>query len=251
MKPTFERSRIFPPSPEPVSGGRTRPVLAHLVLVGRRTARVFCLHEGRTSIGTESSAILLDPDDAPTVSPRHATFSVSLEDGLSQVVIEDAGSLNGTYVDGRRVEAALPLHGGETIRLGSVECRFDMGDPVDLSDVPPAPIAARLVGYLPSGRRAFPVHQGPNIIGHGPDADIVIPRDDARGIGARHARIDVVEEWGGFSFLVSDLCSGGLTAIDHYNVAPDQSIEIVLRDRLRLGEVEFFLCEPPAPGDEE
>jgi hypothetical protein len=76
-------------------------------------------------------------------SRRHAT----VEDGPDGLVIRDAGSANGTYVNGRRVDEA-PLRPGDTIRMGDVSLKLltDVGEtvvvaPEDL-ELPPAPAPA-------------------------------------------------------------------------------------------------------------
>jgi pSer/pThr/pTyr-binding forkhead associated (FHA) protein len=74
--------------------------------------------EGRThsadtgmSIGrAECDIILPDPD----VSRRHAV--ICLVNG--SLAVEDAGSKNGTYVNGRRIEAATVLANGDEVRFG-------------------------------------------------------------------------------------------------------------------------------------
>jgi pSer/pThr/pTyr-binding forkhead associated (FHA) protein len=52
--------------------------------------------------------------DDPLVSRRHARV-VSAEVGTA---IEDLGSANGIYVNGRRREGITPLHPGDVIQLG-------------------------------------------------------------------------------------------------------------------------------------
>ena len=59
--------------------------------------------------------------DNPAVSTRHAT--VSVEGG--QYVIEDNGSLNGTFVNGRRVQKTA-LHNGDVIGVGKHTLVFQM-----------------------------------------------------------------------------------------------------------------------------
>jgi DNA-binding winged helix-turn-helix (wHTH) protein len=52
--------------------------------------------------------------DVPGVSRRHARLRVSGE----AVFVEDLGSKNGTYVDGRRVEGATAVRDGSIVRIG-------------------------------------------------------------------------------------------------------------------------------------
>jgi pSer/pThr/pTyr-binding forkhead associated (FHA) protein len=55
--------------------------------------------------------------DAALVSRLHCRFA--LDDG-DRLDIEDLGSTNGTFVNGRKVEKA-PLTAGDTIKVGRVE----------------------------------------------------------------------------------------------------------------------------------
>ena len=58
------------------------------------------------------------------ISRRHARFTRSDE---GHVVVEDLGSTNGTYVNGRRVSAPTVLANGDEIKLGQTVVRFDGG----------------------------------------------------------------------------------------------------------------------------
>jgi Zn-dependent protease len=53
----------------------------------------------------------------PAVSRRHARISVD----ASELVLEDAGSTYGTWLDGHRVDAPVPLSDGSRIRMGNQE----------------------------------------------------------------------------------------------------------------------------------
>lgn len=55
--------------------------------------------------------------DVPLVSRLHCRFS--LDDG-NRLAIEDLGSTNGTWVNGRKVERA-PLLAGDRVKVGRVE----------------------------------------------------------------------------------------------------------------------------------
>lgn len=67
--------------------------------------------EGEVVIGREGVALTIDD---PELSRRHA--AVRPVDGGFEV--EDLGSLNGTFVNGRRIEGPTKLSGGDTIKLG-------------------------------------------------------------------------------------------------------------------------------------
>ena len=69
----------------------------------------FWLTEGRHSIGrSPDSRILLDD---VTVSRRHAELQVDAR----RCTISDLGSLNGTYVNGERVDEAVLAHGDDVM----------------------------------------------------------------------------------------------------------------------------------------
>jgi len=68
----------------------------------------------RVGRGAEN-VIRLDADS--TVSSRHATLD-SRTDGLW---VEDAGSTNGTFVNGARVTSRRLLHPGDVVRIGHTD----------------------------------------------------------------------------------------------------------------------------------
>ncbi|MDQ3862249.1 MAG: FHA domain-containing protein [Actinomycetota bacterium] len=80
----------------------------------------FELADGETSVGRSSaSSIVLKSDDY--ASGRHAQFT--RHGGL--LYIEDLGSTNGTFVNGRKAVGATPLRNGDTIRVGSTTFRYE------------------------------------------------------------------------------------------------------------------------------
>ena len=81
----------------------------------------YALEEGDTTIGRhpESNVFL----DDVTVSRRHALVR---KESAGQYVIEDAGSLNGTYVDGDRVDHQT-LREGAQIQIGKYRLVFVIG----------------------------------------------------------------------------------------------------------------------------
>jgi DNA-binding winged helix-turn-helix (wHTH) protein len=73
------------------------------------------LHPGENLLGrVENGVVWLA---SPTVSRRHARIVV---DG-SEVVLEDLGSKNGTFVREQRITSPTALSDGDTFRLGHVE----------------------------------------------------------------------------------------------------------------------------------
>jgi Zn-dependent protease len=80
---------------------RTRVALVDEVIVGRAPGSTVQLED-------------------PAVSRRHARISVE-SSGAGRVVLEDAGSTYGTWLDGRRVATPTPLSDGSRIRMGNQE----------------------------------------------------------------------------------------------------------------------------------
>jgi DNA-binding winged helix-turn-helix (wHTH) protein len=61
-----------------------------------------------------------NPFRSDTVSRRHARIVVDAD----SATLEDLGSKNGTFVNGVRIAAAVPLRDGDVVRLGAVELVF-------------------------------------------------------------------------------------------------------------------------------
>ena len=80
----------------------------------------FTIRDGETSIGrSAASDIVLKSDDY--ASGRHARLTH--HGGL--LYVEDAGSTNGTFVNGRKTVGATPLKRGDTVRIGSTTFRYE------------------------------------------------------------------------------------------------------------------------------
>ena len=92
--------------------------------------------EGELVIGREGAAVTIDDSE---LSRRHA--AVRLVDG--GIEIEDLGSLNGTYVNGQRIEAPTRLAGGDSIKLGQSVLELEAASaPATVMSAAPTPPAA-------------------------------------------------------------------------------------------------------------
>jgi pSer/pThr/pTyr-binding forkhead associated (FHA) protein len=80
------------------------------------TGRVLPIEEGIT-IGREGDVMLPDPE----VSRRHAVVG-ELD---SAPTIEDLGSKNGTFLNGKLISAPTKLEAGDTIRFGNTVWRVE------------------------------------------------------------------------------------------------------------------------------
>ena len=79
----------------------------------------FPVKSDTTTLGRSSASdIILKSDDY--ASGRHALLT--RHGGL--LYVEDAGSTNGTYVNGRKTVGATPLRNGDTVRVGSTTFRY-------------------------------------------------------------------------------------------------------------------------------
>ena len=118
------------PDDEPFEPGRPREAYAprsqgepELVVEDSDTLAPetrFQVRNGATSIGRSSeSDIVLKSDDY--ASGHHARLT--RHGGL--LYVEDMGSTNGTYVNGRKAVGATPLRHGDTVRIGSTTFRYE------------------------------------------------------------------------------------------------------------------------------
>lgn len=91
-----------------------------LVATGGRLAHVtWNIPDGRSTIGRDRTTVLVVDDDS--VSRLHAELSRNGD----HVVLSDLRSTNGTWVNGRRLQAASQeLHAGDAVTLGHVQMSF-------------------------------------------------------------------------------------------------------------------------------
>ncbi|HLK00724.1 MAG TPA: FHA domain-containing protein [Streptosporangiaceae bacterium] len=109
--------------PDSASVGQLPPGTALLIVMrGPNAGSTFRLDSDLTTAGRHpDSDIFLDD---VTVSRRHAEFY--REAGGARFVVRDVGSLNGTYVNGSRIEEA-ELHGGDDVQIGKFRLQFLTG----------------------------------------------------------------------------------------------------------------------------
>jgi DNA-binding winged helix-turn-helix (wHTH) protein len=95
-------------------------------------AREFVLMNGANVVGRDPEAAI--QIDARGVSRQHARILVS----SGAAIIEDLGSKNGTYVNGRRITAPARLSEGDEIGLGAVSVTFRTASLANPTDTVPA-----------------------------------------------------------------------------------------------------------------
>jgi hypothetical protein len=85
----------------------------------RENGDVVLLTEGASDIGREAAIAL--PGES-SVSRRHA----SIERQGASVVVNDLGSTNGTWVNGRRIDSPTSLQPGDQVMFGGITFRYEV-----------------------------------------------------------------------------------------------------------------------------
>lgn len=176
--------------------------------------------------------------DAKGVSGKHARLIA--DDSTLQV--EDLGSSNGTFVDGRRIDAGTPtaLGNGQKLRLAKVTFRVQCGDHaipqtriVRKDDEPQPPF--RLVGRTdPVDGQTFDVRAGGRTVGRGSDCDWQI--DDA-SVSTLHARLEASVSPP--ELAVVDLGSSNGTFVDGDRIDANAPRTLDHGTRLRFGAIKL------------
>lgn len=133
----------------------------HLTLTvqnGSQAGQVFQLSAGSFTIGRTADNSVQLSDAA--VSKRHARLTIQ----ASGASIEDTGSSNGTFVNGRRITAATPLKSGDMLQIGTtIQLKTELsGGAMAIMDLDPT--------YKPAagGAQALPVSPFSLIMRQGP-----------------------------------------------------------------------------------
>jgi DNA-binding response OmpR family regulator len=100
--------------------------------------RRIVLDQELTTLGRSDACVVVIP--APTVSRLHAHIELQHD----RYVIFDAGSANGTFVNGERITASRRLTTGDEVRLGTADVSLMFSDPeetlVALPSLQPDPL---------------------------------------------------------------------------------------------------------------
>ncbi len=119
-------------TPAVITRERRRPAARLVVVHPPELARAVPLESARVRLGrvaAECDVVIVHP----TVSRLHLTITWELTGGRH--VATDAGSKNGTWIDGARVTgAARVLADGAVLRLGDVVVVYEEGTSLDLED---------------------------------------------------------------------------------------------------------------------
>ena len=174
------------PATAPRPRGRIRLAL---VRADGQPGQAFDVEQDEAICGRAEGEVRLADD--PTVSPRHARFTVA--GGVLRV--EDLGSVNGTFL---RLKEPRRISIGEELRVGRQLLRLEpLPRPAPPGEHDPRAWGTKDPGYrfrlsqlLEGGGlgEIFPLRDGENLVGR--DAgEVTFPAD--RYVSARHARIEV------------------------------------------------------------
>ena len=197
--------------------------------------RVQRLNDGATRIGRAEDNELVLSDVG--VSRRHAQIFWS----PAECLLEDLGSGNGTYFQGRRVQARS-LADGDEIVIDPFTLRFNIQGESTNSARPNAAIGAAtrlevIVGTGMSGT-AYPITARGLTMGRAEDRDVVIP-DPA----ASRNHCEIVQN--GNSFELKDLNSANGVFLNNARV---QHAPLNSGDVIRIGNTEMrFIGPNPTP----
>lgn len=115
-------TRQISPAPAPQRDRQPRGPQAWLDVEGRRHP----LGVAVTSVGRDDSAMIVIDD--PGISRRHAEIRITHDGPHLQVLIRDAGSTNGTFLNGDQI-GTEELHDGDRITLGRTTVTFHLDRP--------------------------------------------------------------------------------------------------------------------------
>ncbi len=110
--------------------GRVRPALQ--VVGGADFGTLYAFPEDRVMAVVGRSETCEFPLNDPSVSRRHARFTMNADDGELRVFVEDLGSTNGTQVSNVAVREPVALKDGDKVWIGDVEMRFKLMDSDDI-----------------------------------------------------------------------------------------------------------------------
>ena len=192
----------------------------------------YSFEEGEFLIGRSHGADIILPSD--NVSRRHARLYTV--DG--RCYLEDLGSANGVFVNGRRIHEVHEIESSAQVRIGDYYLHVKS----DTASATEDRVHCKLRGRnLSVADQVFKLTRSVNLVGRGKDCTITIIDPSVSRI---HAKL-TVERNGGIN--VEDLKSSNGTFVNGERV---ELASINHQDLVRFGNVEFIAEFPDlAPGD--
>lgn len=162
--------------------------------------------------------------DSMLVSRSHAR----IECGGGRCVVQDLGSANGLFVNGRRTAQAV-LSSGDRLRLGDVDLVYQAGG-VSRADARGETDAwGQATAWLEIGGRQVPLPAAGASLGRSQDNDVHVPDERA---SRHHARIDVEQG----VYVISDLGSVNGTFVNRQRI---QRQALRDGDEIRIGDTQL------------
>lgn len=188
----------------------------------------YSFDEGEFLVGRSHSADIILPSD--NVSRRHARLYTI--DG--RCYIEDLGSANGVFLNGRRIHEVMEIEGTAQIRVGDYYLHVRSDEAPQAEDK----VHCRIRGLDHSvADQVFPIKRTVNLVGRGKDCTVTIIDPSVSRI---HAKL-TVERSG--AITLEDLKSSNGSFVN------DEKIDVATlnhQDRLRIGNVELVVEFPEA-----
>ena len=171
----------------------------------------------------------------PELSREHARVSRTAE---GQLLVEDLGSTNGTFVNGTRIGGPQALNHGDVVRVGTTELELSQPDAVAPSPAIGQPTAVRGTGAI-TGALILHVTTGPAagsqiqlqgelVIGRSADEEGRLGEDPE--LSREHARVSRTADG---RLLVEDLGSTNGTFVNGTRIG--EPVTLSLGDQLELG----------------
>jgi len=98
-------------------------IVKMIVSSGKSAGRAIAIKRNKLLIGRAEECDVRPLSEE--VSRRHCSIVV----GPGDVWVEDLGSRNGTFVNGKRIEEKTRVTDGDLVRIGSLELRVSVSDP--------------------------------------------------------------------------------------------------------------------------
>jgi len=169
--------------------------------------------------------------DNSSVSKKHLNLVLR----GSKVEVEDLGSTNGTYIDGKKLtpHKTYILHKGEKLIIGNEEITYNINGSVKTKKA-----------ILISQNSKIPDITKEGILGRSPECDIVINNSH---VSSKHLQISIEVDTTNKSkkhIFITDLGSTNGTYIDGKKLSPNTPIELSLGETLVIGSEEVMFKLP-------
>lgn len=210
-----------------------------LQFIDRRQPALWLVDE-RLTIGRDRSNRLVIDDEGISV------FHAEIRNEGGKLFLSDAGSVNGTYLNGHRIVQREEIHSGDVIRLHMID--LEVVDPatavktintqaINREPPKPAPLPWQLKALTgPTSGKMIPV-TSTTVVGRDPSSDLPV---NGAHVSRRHAELSI---HGGHLHL-KDLNSSNGTFLNGKRVDGDVDIALKNGDEVRFDAMIFKVVAP-------